>query len=235
MSVKYRYGHRPGRRRRTRVLIVLVVSFVILVIVGGIIAYDVYKNRSKSTTGTPLTVIQTFDNSPTKRNIDEPTFSMELPGDWKEIARVNNSRERYVTWQATQKNNDNRYLTVHVDIIPGTKAINRLLPIMAQANTITFGDVSDNCATFTGGGTLDVSRAIDLEPKVAKWQGVDFICNLPNVVDNEVGTGSQEGINTLTVIGTTKGPHRYFFLYIDRNIQPNYNILFDALRSFKAK
>lgn len=234
MDARYRYGHRPGRRRRTRVLIVLAVSLLILGAGGGLVGYDIYKNRNKPVTGTTRTVVQALDESVDKLNVDEPTFTMELPGDWKEIGRKNDNRTRSITWQATKKNADNRYLEVHIDIIPVTKSINRLLPVSAMGNSLTNQDISDNCASYTGGGTLDAGQAEKLKDTPAKFQTVDFICDLPQVTQNKVGTGSTEGINTVTV-GGSKGKHKYFFLYTDHNIQSDYTILYNAIKSFKAK
>ena len=82
---------------------------------------------------------------------------------------------------------------------------------------------------------MDAQKATQLQPAQARWEGVDFICNLTNVVENKVGASSAAAINTIPVEGPTKGLHRYFFLYNDQNIQPKYNILSDALNSFMPK
>ncbi len=235
MDTRYKYGHRPGRRRRTRVLIVLAVSFVILGIVGGVVGYDTYKNQSKPVEGIKHTISQSLDETVNKYNVGEPTFSMELPGDWKETGRKNDALNQSISWRATQKNADNRYLEVFIDKIPTTKAINRLLPVSATDNVLIHGDISDNCASFTQGGTFNTGQADKLKETPAKYQTIDFICNLPRVTENEVGTGSIEGGNTVTVSGEIKGAHKYFFLYTDHNIQPDYTILYNAIKSFKAK
>ena len=236
MDAKYRYGHRPGRRRRTRVLIVLSVTLLIAAAIGGVIGYDIYKNRENNTVveGTTRTVIQSLDDGMDKLSIDEPFFSMELPGDWKEVKRVNNQNENSISWQSTKKQESNRMLTLYVDTIPAKKALNRLLPVTPNGTKLTTGDISDNCALFTQGGTLNATEAQRLPETPAKYKGVDFICNLPRVIDNEVGTGSLEGINSVTLKGS-KGEHKYFFLYTERNIQPNYTIFYNAVRSFTAK
>lgn len=235
MDARYRYGHRPGRRRRTRVLIVLAVSLVILGIGGGIIGYDLYKNRNKPVSGAGRTVAQALDENVNKLSIDEPTFTMELPGDWKELERHSSNLTHSITWRSTQKNGDNRLLQLHIDIIPATKSVNRLLPVAAVGNGLTTnGDVSENCASFTKGGSFNTSEAQKQVDTPAKYQTIDFICDLPRVTDNEVGTGSKDGINMVKVKGA-KGEHKYFFVYTDHNIQPDYTILTNAIRSFKAK
>lgn len=234
MDVKYRYGHRPGRRRRTRVLIVMAVSLLILGAVGGIVVLDIRKTKNKPVEGTEHTVVQALDEAINRMNVDEPTFSMELPGDWKETTRHKDANEQSISWQATKKGEDNRYMKLYIDTIPATRAINRLLPVTAQGNTLSLGNMSENCATFTQGGTLDAGRAQTLKETPAKWEKVDFICNLPRVTDNEIGIGSTEGVNTVKLKGS-KGEHKYFLVYTDRNIQPNYNILYNAVSSFTAK
>lgn len=236
MDVKYRYGHRPGRRRRTRVMIMLAVSFLILAIVGGVIALDLYKHRPKPVAGTSQTIVQALDESSQNFSVDEPTFTMELPSDWTLASRQNDQYEHSVTWQATKKHEDNRTLKVYVDLMPVQKSINNLLPIAVEGNQLQPGDVSDNCATFTQGVKPvpgDTStRPVDTP---AKWGGVDFICDLPRTIDREVGSGSVGAINTTVVTGPSKGTHKYFFLYVDHNIQPNDAIFINAIRSFRAK
>lgn len=234
MDVRYKYGHRPGRRRRTRVLIVLAVSLLILGSIGSIVVYDLRKSENKPVEGQGRTVVQVSDDASNKMTVEEPTFSMELPGDWKETGRRKDAAEQSISWQATKKGEDNRYLKLYIDTIPANRSINRLLPVTAHGNGLSAGNISENCATFTKGGTLDAGKAEKLPETPAKWEKVDFICNLPRVTDNEVGTGSTEGINTVTVKGT-KGEHKYFFVYTDRNIQANYTILYNAVSSFTAK
>jgi hypothetical protein len=233
MDAKYRYGHRPGRRRRTRVLIVMAVSLLILGIIRGIIGYDLYKHRAKSVTGINQTIIQSFDENANKLIIDEPTYTMELPSDWKQIDKQTANAEHSITWRATKANQDNRYLKLYVDSIP-SKSVNKLLPLTSQGARISFGDLSDNCATFTKTNAQDTDRTQAGEVS-AKWEKIDFICDLPRPTDNEVGTGSLEGLNTITVSGSKAGAHKYFFVYTDRNIQPDYSIFYNALTSFKAK
>lgn len=234
MVPRYRYGHRPGRRRRTRVLIVLAVSLLIVAGVGGLLGYDLYKNRNEPVTGTGRTIAQALDESVNKLSIDEPTFTMELPSDWKEIDRKNDAHNRSIKWQASKKNAENRYLELFIDIIPTTRSINRLMPVSVLGNGLTTGDISVNCASFTKGGSFNIAEAAKLSDTPAKYQSVDFICDLPRVTDNEVGTGSIGGVNSVSVKGA-KGEHKYFFLYTDRNIQPDDTIFYNAVKSFKAK
>lgn len=236
MEVKYKYGRRPGRRRRTRVAIVLLISIVIIAGVGSLIYLDIKKNNKQAyIEGQGRTVVQSIDASQGVLRVDEPTFTMELPGVWKEIGRKTTALEQSITWQGTKKGEDNRKLTLYVDVIPASLAVNSLLPVTALGNGIDYGDVSDNCATFTQKGTLDTGLAVNNRDSPAKYKQVNFICDLAQVTQNKTGTGSVDGINVVNVTGIAKGKHRYFFLFNDQNIQPNLSILTNALKSFKAK
>lgn len=236
MEVKYKYGRRPGRRRRTRIAIVLLISFSIIGAIGSLVYLDITRNnKDKVVTGPGRTVAQSVDSNQDVLRIDEPTFTMELPGDWKQISRKTTATENSITWQGTKKGEDNRKLTLYIDVIPVTLAVNKLLPVTATGNGISYGDVSDNCATFTQKGTLDTGKAVENRDSPAKYKQVDFVCDLAQVVQNKTGTGSTDGVNIVNVTGVTKGKHKYFFLFNDQNIQPNLTILTNALKSFKAK
>jgi hypothetical protein len=226
----YKYDHSPHRHRIRYSLIVLLSTAAV---VWGLIATVSLVNAHKSHTVVPggtVLVPQTNTAAP-MITINEPLFTMRLPSDWKQIAVQPHS----VTWQAGIKGADNRWLTIYTDVLPTTLPVNRELPITVNGNQLSYGELSDNCANFTPGGTLNVAQAALLKPTVSVWQGVNFICSLNQVVDNQVGTGSSAGINTITVTGPTDGTHNYFFLYIDRNIQPDYTIFYGAIQSFRAK
>lgn len=232
----YRYD-RVKKPHHYKVLGIFLAIFIVMAIIGGFIFADIKRSSGPEVVEGPgKSVSQVLSDSIQKLTIDESTFYMELPGDWKEITRVNNKVENSISWRSTKKGEENRILTLYIDLAPPNKPLNRLLPVKAEGGRmIITGDISENCASFTGGGTFDVSKAIHLPPSPAKWQKVDFLCNLPRVTDNEVGTGSTDGLNTTFVTGKIKGKHNYFFVYADRNIQAKNGILIDAIESFKAK
>jgi len=236
MEVKYRYGRRPGRRRRTRIAIVMLISLSIVVAIGSVVYWDLAKhNKDTGVNGQGRTVAQSIDASQDVLRVNEPTFTMELPGNWKLVERKTTALEHSITWQGTKKGEDNRKLTLYVDVIPVAQAVNKLLPVTAVGNGLNYDDVSDNCATFTQKGTLDTSLAVKNRDSPAKYKQVDFICDLAQVTQNKTGTGSTDGINVVNVTGPDQGKHKYFFLFNDQNIQPNLSILTNALKSFKAK
>jgi hypothetical protein len=232
---KYRYNRAP-RRHHVRRLVFLVVALIIFGAIIGVVAWDLKKHSGNSSvTGKEREVSQIEAESVKQLQVNEPFFSMELPGDWKEMRRYKSANENSIEWHATTKGEDNRYLTVYIDTIPLKKAVNRLLPVKAEDNTLSYGELSDNCASFTGLKSPELNRANLQVETPAKWQNVDFICNLPQAVQNVTGTGSVGSQNSVTVVGPLQGSHKYFFLYDDKNIQPKSSILADAIRSFRAK
>ena len=232
---RYRYGHRVEKRRPRKALLVLACSIVILGILGGMVYLDIRKHVSPTVEGESRVVSQVLSDNAQQIVVDEPFFTLELPGDWKETGRNTNNLYTSISWQATTKGKENRYLTLYIDRIPTDLPVNRLVALKAQGSGLNFSDVSDNCANFTVGGTFDTSVAARSRPAPTKWNKVDFMCNLPRVIDNEIGTGSEGSRNSVTVTGPSGATHKYFFLYTDRNFQPDYNIFYDVLRSFKAK
>lgn len=235
MSNTYRYDHRSAKQRRRRIISLLAGLLLLVGLIVGLVVWDLRRSPAKPVNGDTNTVLQSVDQGVQHITIDEPFYSFDLPGDWKEISRKDIPTEHSVTWKASRQNQDNRFMTLYIDTIPTTKSLNQIVPVSAQDNTLMVGDLSGNCATFTIGGTLNATEAQKLKETPAKWQKVDFICDLPRVIDNEIGTGSTEGINTVSLVGPTKGKHKYFFLYTDHNIQPNPTIFTDVLHTFKAK
>ena len=233
MEARYKYGHKPGRRRRTKVMIVLGISFLILGGAATLLYFDIRNNQGAPVETTGRTVVQALDDSTSNVTVDDEYFKMELPVNWKEMKQQPSKYPLY--WQATGSREDNRYVKIYVDNIPKEYAVNRMVPVSASGSGLSIKEVSNNCSTFTKGGIAQAGQAQFLENESARYEGVDFICNLARIVDNEVGTSSPDGINTVVVAGPTKGKHSYFFVYVDHNIQPDYNIFYNALRSFEAK
>ncbi|MBA3758233.1 hypothetical protein H0X10_01205 [Candidatus Saccharibacteria bacterium] len=232
---KYNYGHKQAKRRPRKALVVLFSSLTLIGLIGGIMYFDLRKNVGSGVEGESRVVSQVLSDNAGQITIDEPNYSLELPSDWKETGRNTNNLYTSITWQATTKGKDNRWLTLYMDRIPLDTPVNRIVTLTVQDNTLKFNDVSDNCASFTVGGTFNTGQASTLKPALTKVNKVDFICNLPRVNDNEVGTGTEGSVNSVTVTGPSKGTHKYFFLYTDRNFQPDYGLFYDVLRSFKAK
>jgi hypothetical protein len=120
-------------------------------------------------------------------------------------------------------------LTVYVDKILPNLAINNLLPIKVVGDSFQYGLLSDNCTTFAGSHTINQQTAS------ATYLGINFICNIADIVAQVAGTGSIGTINKTSITGPSSGTHSYFFEYVERSGEPNYSYFDNALTSFRAK
>ena len=169
-----------------------------------------------------------------KIHVKEPTFEMDLPGDWKEYQR----RDRpihVISWKGTTKESAARTIDVYVDTIPGTLAINRLLPVTGQEDRLAVNLASENCITFSPETIkLSPTEAAKMKPLEVSWEGTKFICDIPNSLRNVVGIGSSDGVNQVNLTGLKNGLHKYFIVYTDASAHPDEKTFPDVLRSVRA-
>jgi hypothetical protein len=211
-----------------------VTAVVAGVLVGLFILFNHYQPKHKVVVGKAVSVPQLVTTTPVI-TIKEPTYTIQLPSDWVQVASEDVPNDHSVTWQATAKYYDDRILQIYVDSSPTTFPVNAELPIQPNGNRLTVGTLSQNCSDFTPGGTQNTVQAETLPPKETEWDSVNFMCDLARFTDNQIGTGTVGSpINTTTITGPTKGTHTYFFLFSDRNINPDETILYNALDSFRA-
>jgi hypothetical protein len=230
MRRRYRYDRLSPKGKRWQFTIITIVS--LLIVVGLLLAANKLLKKDTSTiiNGPSVTVGKVLP-AVTDANtlINEPLYQFNLPAAWKQSSVVSTDVEQSITWQSYAKN-DAKSLTIYTDPIPATFPVNKELPVQSHGNGLTYGTLSDNCANFTTASTPKATL-----PVIAKWQGVTFYCNLPDFVDNQVGTGTEASINSVSLSGPKTGEKNYFFLYIDRNNDPDYSILYTALSTFKVK
>jgi hypothetical protein len=114
-----------------------------------------------------------------------------------------------------------------------------LLPVKVQDNVMTLGNISDNCVNFTQSAVPEDKRPVNIPLNQAalpsRWQLVDFLCDNANVSHQLVGAASSDALNTITLSGDTKGTHKFFFMFQDNNISPDYGIFETILSNFKVK
>jgi hypothetical protein len=232
MSRKYRIGY-ASRHRARKLFVVVCVSLLVCAGIGGFLFWDMSQSGpSGHVEGASQSVEQVADvgSGPTL-NVNEPFFAMQVPANWKEVERRNVPTDRSITWAPrANKTAVGHSLKVYIDTTPKDFAINKLLPLDASTNMLTYRQMSDNCKSFTTPG----SKTSNL-PQPSKWQGIDFMCDLPSFAQNKVGTGTAGAVNATAVTGPTKGTHRYFFVYTDHNYQPDYQLFYNVLKSFQAK
>ena|ERR1019366_8132843 len=235
MKSTYQYTSRQRRPLGHFLLRATEVSVIVAgVCIGLFILFSHFQPKHKVVNGKAVSVPQLI-RKPAVITIKEPTYTMQLPSDWVQVASVDVTTNHSVTWQATAKYYNDRILQIYVDTIPTTTPINAELPIVAVGNAFTVGQLSQNCSNFTPTGTQNTVQAETLPPKESEWDSVNFICDIPRFTDNQIGTGTVGApINTATITGPKMGTHSYFFLFSDRNIVPDESILFNMLASFRA-
>lgn len=165
-----------------------------------------------------------------KVQVDKPLFKLELPAGWKERgAELAVIPAATYTFQSPDK--PAQLFALYIDAIPATMAVNGAVVVAPQGDGIISDTVSGNCTTYT-----DASKA-DPRTKIAqaRWQNINFLCDMANFNRGVVGTQSTEGINQVTVKGPTTGEHKLFIRYTDNTVSPNYNTLYEIIRSLHFK
>jgi hypothetical protein len=197
---------------------------------GGI--YLALKSLDANTVVTqaaPVTKTVTAGKLATK-TLYTPSYTIDLPTDWEQVARME-APYNLVRFQSKDPKNNIRYLEVYQDTIPPDFPVNRVLALEPFENKVTApGSVSENCREFTTG-----KPAPGFQGVVAKWQNIEFVCDVTNVERSVVGTSSKGGINSVTVTSLSGETHKFLFVYTDNAITQNFSLLYNALNSFAVK
>jgi hypothetical protein len=231
----YRIGRRGKKKAKRKIWVFIL---VILIIACGAAAFLTFRILSEDTEQTSLPKAITREYEPPQgedvKIFTQDTFTFSLPSDW--VFKGHNEYPTNIySYQATKKDADNRTLEIYVDRVPTDKAFNRILPVVVLDNKISVtGSVSENCVEFTGlNGVNPQTAGVATLP--SKWQGVDFTCDVGNYTRNLVGVATVAAKSNISLTGPASKQHIYYFLYIDHNINPNYQILEKALESFTVK
>ncbi|MDL2341625.1 MAG: hypothetical protein QFB87_00915 [Patescibacteria group bacterium] len=225
----YRLGHKLEKPRSRKPLWFSLALIAVLLIGGLIFASKQLRAPTTVTQAAPVIRKVTANSVPVK-GFDEPGFDIELPSDWKLAAHLTSPYNLY-RFQGTGKADVNRMLDVYQDTIPKNFMVNRVQPLEANGEKITpLGSMSENCADFTRGPSVSGQQGTP-----AKWEGIDFLCDLNNYQRNVVGTTTKGSINTITLKSATGNTHQFFFAYTDNSINANYTTFYSALTSFSTK
>jgi len=236
MNKKYRFDHKNYRHSKHSIMLILMSSILVMAVVAGIVFLLVNNKTAKTKTNVtgPTKIVgqAVAPNTPKTTTVNEPDYTFQLPLDWHSVssigAVINTDTSYSNDWESGGYVGSQIYFSVYVDHIPTNYPLNAILPVTANGDQILYGEQSSNCYSFTSG-----SSAV---PAEATWEGVNFLCDLPDSGDNQVGTGAAGNApNTVTLTGPIMGKHNYFFLYIDRSADPNYTTFDDILTSFRAK
>lgn len=230
----YRLGRHSKRKAKKHIWILILVLLLVPFGAGGYFLFRLSQEGDTKPT-TPLAITREYavEEIDDRKVFDQDGFIIKLPQDW--ILKGHNSEPYNIySFQATKKNADQRTLEVYVDRFDAEKAFNRLLPVSVDNSKIMVtGSVSENCVAFTGAQPNSPDPTVEWLP--AKWQGVDFRCDMANRVRNVVGVGTAGGKVGVPLTGARTGTHTFFFVYIDHGINPDYQILEDALASVEVK
>lgn len=211
---------------------ILIVIVTLAVVGGGAYAYMFYKKDTQgSITNNPGPAITTVvaQNPQGTAHFTEANFSFDLPSDWKKTAELTTGPYHKYSYRATMKNADNRFLDIYIDTLPLNLAVNKAVAVTASGDKLTHGEVSSNCDEFTQQTT---PKSYQLQ---ARWDGVNFICDMNGTNRNVVGTSSAAAINSVTLQTAGQVKHSFFFVYEDDNYNPDYGIMYNMLDSFKVK
>lgn len=222
----YRLGRTPKHHYWTLAAAVLILIGV--AIAGAIATRHALQSHTTITQSKPY--IGTVSNpSSHLRYQTKPSFRIGIPEGW-EAAQPPNVPYTVYSWRGTGVDAPRR-LDVYIDKIPSALAVNRLLPVAANGDRLVLVDtVSDNCVRFTARTAASAATGAEL----AKWSGVNFLCDVSNYERDVVGTGSPAGINTVPVRGAATGAHQVFFVYTDNSASPDYTIFEDIIKSFQT-
>lgn len=234
------------RTKRTRILAMLAV-FVALFAFAVIVGKNYVKGETTIGETPAATVFKVYDSHSVLKHFDEPTFSFDLPRDW-EATSLLNAPAGSRSWHNTADSKGVRLITLFVDTIPPNFAINRVVAIQPMEDHLTvLGEVSDNCTNFTdaskqpantnmtNGIAASVATGTATGSSTAKWQGVNFVCDIGNYLRNVVGTGTAGSLNVTKLTGPVAGTHSVFWTYTDNSASPNFDIFTAMLQSFKLK
>lgn len=208
-----------------------VITIFIIAISVVIVWFVFFKNSQESITSFDRLDAQTKTQLPLTKDFTVEEFKVTLPQTWQLIGKQNPYyNEVYYLFQSTEKNQENRWLRIYVNVIPENFAVNRLLPVIPSANKLLAGEMSTDCNSFKGAPNSQnsLNRA---QNWATTWQDINFNCDLSGV-SNQVGTASLQNGNTVPLLGEKSGVNNYFFVYTDQNIKPDYSILINAVNSF---
>jgi hypothetical protein len=222
------------RQRRHKVFMRFMLFVTPFFVVIGLLVWFILFRSVDTTTNFARSGAQVATVKPATKELTTDLFKISLPTTWESLGKKNPfSDEVFYEFQSTQKDYDNRWLRVYVDTFPKDYPLNRLMPISIVENRIVPGALSDECSSFTGAPLDARTGQTGGQNWTAKWQGIDFICDMTKA-SNKSGTASAEEGYGVKLRSGDGVPRKYFFVYIDQNIRPDYQIFTDALKSFKT-
>jgi hypothetical protein len=223
------------RQKKHKIFLGFIFIIIPLIVLFTVLAwYVLFRDDSNSASftksGVEVAVVK-----PEYKDFINQFFKISLPGTWADLGRKNPySNQVYYEFQNTQKDFDNRWLRVYIDVFPLDFPINRLMPITIVNNKIIPDTVSDECSTFTGAPISGSNKQLAAQTWSARYKNINFTCDMANL-RNYVGTASITQGYATTLVNKDGSTHKYFFVYIDHNIHPEFSIFSDTLKSFETQ
>lgn len=237
----YRLG-RPARTKRPKKFYLFEIVAIFVIVAGVLFSFFWFVIRQEKPAAlrnndTPLT--SRIEAADSFTEINEPTFSMRLPGNWKEMERNQDPGYKTIKWDYQAKGGIGRWIKIYIDKVPADYPVVYVVPVSSDGEKITSNGASDHCSQFTPGAMKPNETnkpAPNAQEKMpSSWQDVRFLCDGAHPLYQRLGTSSKEAINSVSVTGPTQGTHKYFFVYDDAFYNPDFNLFSSILDSFKAK
>jgi hypothetical protein len=228
------YKRQTKRRVFFRFVVVVIPLLLIMI---SVIWFLFFRDQSSESTNFSKVGAEIAVVKPETKDFTNEYFKITLPASWESLGKKNPFIDQvYYEYQSKLKNYDNRWLRVYVDVYPPHFAINRVLPVSVKDNRVAVDSndgVSDECWTFTG-APLGSNDSAAGQTWSAKWKSISFTCDM-NKNRNYTGAASEIEGYGLALVNKDGQKHKYFFVYIDSNVRPDYGIFEDSLRTFEVK
>lgn len=224
----YHVGKQIHKHRRSkRIVIVLLLAVLFTVLVYWLMHLRI---APAATIRNDAPVSKNYAASQdAKVAVDKPEFKMELPHGWTERKVIASPTGPRYTFSA--QTGEAKVLDIYIDNPPTNLAINRAIVVSAQGSSLTHEYVSENCVNFTDPKAKSAQTGF----APARWQEIDFICDMANYSRQVVGTLSRDGMNQVRTTGLSGTVRKVFMTYTDNDITPNYSVFYDILNSIQFK
>jgi len=224
--------YRVNKRHSNRLILGEFILFIVpITIVLVFLIWFVFYRSTTDTVSFAKPGVQVASVAPKTTLFSTSLFSITLPATWVSDGYKNPfSNQEYYEYRNMQKNYDDQWLRVYVDVFPSDFPINDVLPVTVENNRMVPGTISSDCSTFNGAPTENTNSATDNQPWLANWQGISFTCDM--VPSQTVGTASISEGYGITLKSKNGSSHKYFIVYIDDSAEPSFQNIVNAVQSF---
>jgi hypothetical protein len=223
----YQFDRRSHRHTRLKKRFLwLFILLLLALIIWGLFTLSI--SPKQDIKSTPSSSRAYGANTTKMETFEKPEVRFQAPLGWKEVPVT---QSVYAPLYMYNNNDHSQVLEIFINNPPKGLGLNKAIVVYGGAGTVSHDVVSDNCVTFTEASKMDARTG--LAP--AKWQEVDFQCDMANSARAVVGTISKDGDNLFSVT-TESGKHDQIFIkYTDSSINPDYSVLYDILASMRFK